>query len=256
MKVPVLAHTSRALSIALIAAVAAISYGWWNKGKLPAPSELTQEVFQVPRQTMRPEAPFVYAYHHTAYTIEPVAAYEITGLVVSHNDIFQWGDIYHDETSVDVRDLCLVFGPTAELGAYRGVEFWSEPWSCWYRYRRGEGELFAGEDMSNTHLLARDPEVRKTLWGTRIGDQVKLTGKLINYYRTGFPEEMRRSSTVRTDTGNGACEVMLVDDVQILGRGTPGAYRLYDLGWFWLKVLLVLKVLAFLIFPHLELRYR
>jgi hypothetical protein len=46
-----------------------------------------------------------------------------------------------------------------------------------------------------------------------VGDQVHFRGYLVDY--TG-PAGTRVSSTVRTDTGNGACEVVYVEGFEIL----------------------------------------
>jgi hypothetical protein len=250
-----LAITARLLTLGVCIAGAATALGWWKKGELPDPTAVLPEVRESPLQRPTDEPPYVFAYHNTAYTVEPVADYEISGLVVSHNDIFQWGDIYHDATSVDVRDLCVVYGPTAASGAYREPEFWSEPWTCWYRFRNTPSGEFFDEDLSNNHLLSQSEEVRQRIWSTRVGDQVRIRGRLVNYYRTGFPEESRRSSLVRTDTGNGACEVVMVDRFEILSRGGSTWYLLYEQGLFWLKLLLVLKVVTFCLFPYLEVRH-
>jgi hypothetical protein len=247
---------SRALSIGVLVSFLAFAIGWWKRGELPPPSDLDPQLFSEPKQTIQNFSPYTIAYHHTAYTIEPVATYEIAGLVVSHNDIFQIGDIYHDEKSVDVRDLCFVFGPTAEVGGYHGPKFWSEPWTCWVKWSRPEeGERFAFEDLSNNHLLAESPKIREQIWDSKIGDQIRIRGKLINYYRTGFPEERRSSSLVRDDTGNGACEVLLVEEFEYLKRGNPGWNRIYDLGNLGLWWLMSLKIVSFVLFPWLSLKY-
>ena len=56
-----------------------------------------------------------------------------------------------------------------------------------------------------------------------------------------MPHAWRMTSTTRNDSGNGACEVVFVEAIDILQHGTPGWYTTYTLGWWSLLCLLVLK---------------
>jgi hypothetical protein len=58
--------------------------------------------------------------------------------------------------------------------------------------------------------------------GIHVGDQIHLRGFLVNYtiYRDGIAQGTRVSSTTRTDSGPGACEVMYVESLDVLD--SPG----------------------------------
>lgn len=69
--------------------------------------------------------------------------------------------------------------------------------------------------------MVKSDSVREKIYSLHPGDQIRITGRLINY---GYPGQkpFRYSSRIRTDDGNGACEVILVDSVSVLGLWKPG----------------------------------
>ena len=54
----------------------------------------------------------------------------------------------------------------------------------------------------------------------RPGDQIYFKGYLVNYSQPAN-QFFRGTSTVRDDTGNGACETVFVTDFKILKRANP-----------------------------------
>ena len=73
--------------------------------------------------------------------------------------------------------------------------------------------------LSNNHLLADRPAIAAKLRDVRIGDQVRIRGMLAEYsHNHGFAFK-RGTSLTRDDTGNGACETIFVQDVEILRTG-------------------------------------
>jgi len=111
-------------------ATALMALAGWMGRSLPEPGVLLPAVATPPLQRPTDAAPFEFDYKGKRCEVRPVAAYQLTGLVVSHNDIRSFSDIYHDATSVDTRDLCVIWGEDATGGAYRDVEFWSGPFTC------------------------------------------------------------------------------------------------------------------------------
>lgn len=244
--------TARVLTLALTLSALALLLAWYKKGALPAPAEVLPEVLDAPLQTPVKEPEGELTYRGATYVFQPVASYVIQGVVVTHNNIAGIGNVYQNSSNVDIKDLCLVWGENITEDRFRQVEFWSEPWSCHYRFSHGPG--LRNDQLSNNHLLSEREEVREVIRSIHIGDQVRLVGRLINYYMAGYPEYVRKSSLVRTDEGNGACEVLLVDSAEVLKAATPGWYRAYGVVFqltFWL---FALKLITFLLFPFLEYR--
>ncbi|NLN11663.1 MAG: hypothetical protein GX178_08660, partial [Acidobacteria bacterium] len=162
------------------------------------------------------------------------------GVVVSHNNIHSIADIYHDATSVDTKDLCIVWGENIEDGRYLDVKFWSGPFTCYARWPAGV--RFDMTAISNNHLITSDPEVRRTIGAVRIGDQVRLRGLLVDYQMDDWEGFWRRTSTQRDDT---VCEVFYVESVAIVEPATPGWYALFGFARFLLVALPLLWVALF-----------
>jgi hypothetical protein len=66
---------------------------------------------------------------------------------------------------------------------------------------------------ANTHVIPADPLVARELGRLRPGETVTLTGDLVDAARDDGATI--HTSMTRTDTGPGACEVMLVRDVDV-----------------------------------------
>ncbi len=66
---------------------------------------------------------------------------------------------------------------------------------------------------ANMHMIPADAEVEKQLAGVRRGSIVELEGQLV--WIQASDGWQWRSSLTRADSGNGACEVVLVRSVQV-----------------------------------------
>ena len=209
-----------------------------QKGDLPERSAILPELMSEPVQTDTRRDDFVMSYRGSSIRVQPVAEYEIWGLVVSHNNIESIADIYHDSSSVDTKDLCVIWGNNLRGDDYQRVDFWSGPWTCYYRFPGGVS--FDGSALSNSHLITDQERLRKALADVRVGDQIRFSGALVNYQAEDWGDFWRRSSTVRTDGGNGACEVVFFEELEVLRAGTPGWYLING----WAKALLALVPLV------------
>ena len=214
-----------------LAGLALLALGWWRAGKLEGPQTIATQSLAAPRQTPTDRAPFEFPYRGRACRVRPVASYELWGLVVSHNDIESVADIYHDRSSVDTKDLCVVWGDNLRRDDYRGVKFWSGPFTCYFRIP--DGARFALEGIGNNHLITDREEIRQRIATARVGDQIRLRGLLVDYQMDDWQDFWRQTSTVRNDSG---CEVVFVESLEVVRRGTPGWYLLKRLG-VWTAVL-------------------
>lgn len=252
-----LRQISRALTLLILLSLATTIWSNSKRNLLPPQSSLLSRIDEPPSQEAYEDRAFTHNWHGNSYVVYPVAEYEIAGLVVTRNDIGGFSDIYHTSDSVDVVDVCMIWGGNAREAVYRNFDFWSEPFSCWYRPKRhiGGNAKFEEDALSNTHVVAKDEKLAKRLNSIRLGDQVRLKGKLINYHPAGASEQLRRSSLTRKDTGNGACEVMYVEEFELLKSGNPGWNRVYDMARSILLISILIKIVSFLIFPYLEYRF-
>jgi hypothetical protein len=210
----------------LLAAIAITATSWIFKGRLVGPGEIDKALLQNPAQNPTSAEPFDFEYKGRQCRVEPVASWEQWGLVVSHNDIESIADIYHDSTSVDTKDLCVIWGANLQAADYQQVDFKSGPWTCYFSYPGGVH--FHHNALGNNHLITDKPEVRRALDAVRVGDQIRLAGLLVNYQMDDWQDFWRRTSTTRDDNG---CEVVFLKEIEVLRRGTPGWYTAYRLGW-------------------------
>ncbi len=226
-----------------------------HAAQLPDPAQLDPVLQKEPEQHAMTSRAFEHQWRGKSYVVTPKAAYSLRGLIVSHNEISAIEDIYHDSSSVDVRDICVVWGDTAVNGAYRTVTFWSEPWRCLYQFQ-GDLEGFSEDELSNNHLLPADELVAREVSRTHIGDQVEMDGMLVDYYPAGASEATRSTSLVRTDRGNGACEVVFVKRFRVIKAGNPGWWQLRHAARFGGLLALGWALCLSPILPYLEFRSR
>lgn len=248
-----LSKINPAINSAILLCVLVLLTGYYNMGALPDASEMDQELYREPIQRAVNERNYRFEWKGSTYIIEPVADYDIAGVVVTHNNVSGIGDAYNTSNSVALKDLCVLWGDNISSNNFHKMEFWSDPWTCWMSTPdRAVFSEFNQNQLANNHLLAADETVAKKIQSVRIGDQVRLTGQLVNYRMVGGDWEKRNTSTVRTDRGNGACETMMVHDIEILARGTPGWYWVWDIAKVGLILLVLAKLLSFVALP---LRY-
>ena len=86
----------------------------------------------------------------------------------------------------------------------------------WYYWRYENNPPIPVNDIAsssaNTHLIPANKVVAQKLADIDVDDMVYLKGQLVEVKSADGWKW--RSSLSRTDTGNGACELMLVEDVR------------------------------------------
>jgi len=224
MSPALLSALRRWISRAFVASLFLFALAGWRKGRLVGPPEIRPELLREPVQAATDRAPFSFPYRGKECRVRPVAEYELWGLVVSHNNIHSMADIYHDRSSVDTKDLCVVWGDNLQRDDYLRATFKSGPFTCYVTWT--DGVKLAMNEISNNHLITRDAAIRDAIAGVQIGDQVHLKGLLVDYQMEDWEKFWRRTSTTRNDSG---CEVVLVEELDVLQRGTPGWYALWHL---------------------------
>ncbi len=145
--------------------------------------------------------------------------YDIEGLVVSTNRHY-WFGIDNELSPVDAA---IAWGPAAELN--NKVDFHWGQTGRYYHFRVSGDDMNIIGDLSeiscsssNNHLVPSDSKTRSQVKKIRTGDHIKIKGYLVNI--DGLDEDGKSfywdSSTTRDDTGDGACELIYVTDVQWL----------------------------------------
>ena len=230
----------------LILSLAVMAAAYFKKDKLPEPDFYNLRHLKDPVQQPTRKKPFATEVNDFIYEIAPRYKYELNGVVVSYHDADSMYDIYHHGSWKDflnLRDLCVVWESNISSRAYLDVEFSNDTWTCWAFWPdRETRDRFHMTQLSNNHVISDDPYVNEQIMSAEVGDQIRMTGMLADYANrsNGF---LRRTSTVRTDTGNGACETVYVTDFEIVKKANKGWRSLYS----GTKALAVLSLLGFIV---------
>ena len=156
------------------------------------------------------------------YTLTPRAVYDISGLVVSQHRGDALVNIGHKADPGNIKDVCVVWGEAITNGSYRKMKYVSGEFTCSFSWSGGLTPPFNLEKISNNHLIPADATVARRIRNIRIGDQVRMQGLLVDYAVTenGRAIFTRRTSLTRSDTGNGACEILYVTEVSVVRAGS------------------------------------
>src|SRR5262245_13749089 len=221
------------LRVVLVGSAALVALAWWQRDALPPPDAVVSAAREDPAQTETEAAPFRTTVGGVEYTVRPLYAYDLTGVVVSKHDADTWWDYIHQawQDELNVTDLCVIWGVNARTANYRELEYWSGQFECNVRTASTEvWRAFSMSALSNNHLLTDDAAIARTLKRARVGDQVHFRGYLAEYSHEHGQRFFRGTSTTRTDTGNGACETVFATEAEIVREGNHGWRLLYKLG--------------------------
>jgi len=224
----------RAAAVVFFASIPLLLASAVLRDRLPQAGALLPDLGQSPVQEPLVRPAFETTVGEQTYTVVPRYRYELWGLVVSKHDANAWWDIYHHplwKDFINVKDLCVVWGENLAPEVYRALDFSSDPWTCYASTWDGAAwARFRMDELSNNHLLADRKALSRSIMAAREGDQVYFRGYLADYKHADW-QSYRRSSEVRTDTGNGACETVYLEEFRILKRANPLWRFLFPFGW-------------------------
>jgi len=222
--------------------------------------EIEPQVLREPVQTELQNSSLIrFSRNDYSYELQPLYNYEISGLIASKMDYQAFSIEKFDK--VFPVDLCMIWGSNVANGVYRNREVvfaqdcrWCTVWV------KDRGAKFNYNEISNNHLLISDPSLERRAKSLVVGDQVKITGKLVNVKAnlTGKPGSFDapyyslKSSTGRADKGAGACEVIYVEDIEVLKKANVAAGFLFTLSFYTLIGLIIWKILRFFNIIKLE----
>ena len=198
------------------AVLAVLTVGWkvvlprvWSR---PASAPIPLDVDPVQTPIDPPERLTVTRDGKT-YVIEKQFAYEVHGEVLSASTY----DVTWTNDFADV-DLGLIWGPRREAMQQRFKFFQMGRWLFWRTPDQPtpDERQEVTTHISNNHLIPADGS-RHLEWAFRQlskGDRVRVKGALVRISDAGGAL-YAQSSTSRDDIGDGACEVVWVDELQI-----------------------------------------
>jgi hypothetical protein len=232
----------RYLAVSLLLCVVGAGYLTARDVALPDVSRVDRAIKEAePLQEATERGAFTTTIKGYTYTLTRRVAYEIAGLVVSQHRGDALFNLYHQADPGNIRDVCVVWGEAVTNGSYRKVKFSSGEFTCSYSWSGGFTPAFRPEKASNNHLIPGDRAIARRIGAIRVGDQIRMTGLLVDYRVTKDGQHVftRRTSLTRGDTGNGACEILYVTGLSVVARGDHRQADAARLLWYASLALLV-----------------
>lgn len=179
------------------------SGGWWT---IDDERVVRRDPVQVDLQAKQ-------EFRHKEYSIFPQADFEIEARVLSRRRYF-----FGKEAELAPVDLALGWQQMSACRTLKSLKITQR--FRWYYYRWKDSPPIPPKDIisssANMHLIPATPEVSRTIKRARRGDIIRLSGALVNVSdRTGWHWN---SSLRRTDTGDHSCEVVWVEEFEIIPR--------------------------------------
>lgn len=203
----------------ILASFLCLLISFWNRNDLPPDVDAVAELANEPRQTPTRARPFQATFNDVDYQVEPEYAYELYGLVVSfrhHDGNSRMHFLANDH--LNMMDVCVVWGDSAVSRTLGKIDFWNGIFTCNVKTRDSDAwSAFSMQQLSNNHLISADEAIRDQVKAIRVGDQIRVRGYLASYSSESGGK--RGTSTTRTDTGDGACETVFVEEFDIVRAG-------------------------------------
>jgi hypothetical protein len=143
---------------------------------------------------------------HGEYRLKPLARFSIDARIL-HRKTYG----YDRAAKLVPVDLAVGWGPMSDQAILDRITISQSMRFYWYEYQSPpipKDQIIS--HSTNLHVIPATTEVASFCKSVRRGELVHLEGELVE--ATGPEIGTWRSSLSRTDTGNGACELMLVEN--------------------------------------------
>jgi hypothetical protein len=180
-------------------------YDWWLQRPIwhgpgviaPHPPE---------QQLVKEAKPFFYK----GAKIKQLAYFQAEARILSRHD-YRW-----DSTAeLSPLDLALGWGPMSDEAVLAKLSL--EQSGRWLTYRYTEPPIPVHEierNTANVHIIPADAVIEKALRNLRVGQVIALQGYLVEVETPGQGRWV--SSLSREDTGQGACEILWLEQFTVL----------------------------------------
>ena len=174
-----------------------------------------------PIQTLTKGVPNALAFGSVQASLTPRARYRLTAYALITDNTMR--DAW---SAVSGLDIAFAWGRVAHPAVLRHLVFHLKRryLSVYFRGSPPVGPKTIMNHLGNHHLVAADEEVAAALARIQPGDLVSLEGDLVDIVVAG---QHLKTSLSRTDAGDGACEVLYVERVEI-ENPTSGRWWPFD----------------------------
>src|ERR1700730_277767 len=189
-------------------AIAACAYWYFHKAITYPPGVL---IADEPSQIMLPKDTAAFSYG--GFRLKPLAVFSIDARVL-HRKKYR----YDKEAALVPVDLALGWGPMSDQRGLNHLNITQSMRFYWYEYEKQPpipvDQIVA--HSTNVHIIPATKAVAARCNSLREGSLVHLSGDLVEASGPNIPAWS--SSLSRTDTGNGACELMWVKELSIMNE--------------------------------------
>lgn len=144
------------------------------------------------------------------FRLKPIAVFSIDARLL-HRKAYR----YDAQAALVPVDLALGWGPMSDQAVLDRLTITQSARFFWYEYQQPpipKDQIIS--HSTNIHVIPATKAIAAQCKSLRAGALVRLSGDLVEASGPGIPSW--RSSLSRTDTGNGACELMWVKELSIL----------------------------------------
>lgn len=145
---------------------------------------------------------------HEGAVLTEVATWELDAVIL-HTEWYRF-DHFGDVVPLD---LALGWGPMSDPDVLRELKIAQR--NRWYWVRWDHPLVYSEEELmgssSNVHILPADADVMRAVRSFDQGDNVHLSGRLVD---VSYDGQVMSTSRTREDRGGGACEVFYVENAQ------------------------------------------
>lgn len=241
--------------ILLLSLLAVYGFSYFLQNNYRSVKEFDPGTLVEPSQiAVQSSAPIEFTKNGYAYSLTPIAEYQIAGLVVSRMDYRNFSIKKSD--AAFPMDLCMMWGDNLKNAVHRerGLKFKQDFRFCLYSWS-GQSRINVNK-VSNNHLLIQDERIENRLKNLHKGDQVRVTGKLVNVSASALGKVgefdsskfTMNTSIVRNDDGAGSCEIIFVESLEVLKKGNAWAAAAHTASFYGLGVVILYLLLKGLIF--------
>lgn len=186
----------------------AIAAGAWNHFSSGAVSR--SDGIIAPDDPVQVNAPHARAFSVNGYEVTPVAEFSLEARTLSVEK-YRFGR----EADLAPIDLALGWGPMSDTRVLDQLQI--SQGNRFYHYRWSDQPPIPVREIvehsANMHMIPANEDVNKRLDAVRVGQVVRLSGYLV---RVRAPDGWQwNSSLTRSDSGNGACELVWVEKVTV-----------------------------------------
>jgi hypothetical protein len=161
-----------------------------------------------PDQLMLPKGTPAFA--HAGFSLRPLALFSIDARVL-HRKNYR----YDNQAALVPVDLALGWGPMSDQSVLDHISISQSMRFFWFEYRQPpipKEQIIS--HSTNVHIIPSTNAIASRCKALREGALIHLKGDLVEASGPGITSWA--SSLSRTDTGNGACELMWVTELTIL----------------------------------------